>query len=779
MTRWIDPQPVQIPDSLRAAVATDCLLPDSPLAALLAELLLRRGIADEKAARSFLDPSAYNPTPPDELPDLSLTLQRIKQAIAEGEPIVVWGDFDVDGQTATALYMQALRSLGADVTFHIPSRRESHGVHPVGMQRLIDQGLRLLITADTGVDAHQAITLAAQHDIDVLVTDHHDLPSNLPGALALVNPKRLSADHPFYDLPGVGVAYQVMRALYQQAGRSADHLLDLVALGIVADVATLRGDVRHLLQHGLNVLRRTDRVGLKALLALADLNPALVNEEDIGFTIAPRLNALSRVGEELGANAGVELLITDDSIRARTIATALEALNAQRKWLVRETTDAALAQIGQDRALFDGPAIVIAAANWEPGIVGIVAGRLAEQFNRPAIVFSAPPGDMARGSARSVEGIDIHAVIAAQKDMLYRCGGHPMAAGVSLPGERIPEFRRALWRTMEAWGVAPAEKQTCIDAYLALNQISLDLPVAINRLAPFGPGNERPVFATAGLTVASSVLIGRTQEHHRILVRDSQGCEQTVFWWHSANQSPPDGLFDLAYTVSINTFRGKQSAQLTWLDARAVVHPAAHELQPETTVQVIDQRNVANPAAALHALAADDTQLIVWGEGVSMPDIPLLNRTALHPSPTLVIWTPPPSPDILHHALKETFPQRVVVFNINPGMDTPRAFLERLGGLIKYALQKHGGQTDLSALAAGTAQTEQAVRLGLEWMAGKGQIAFTLHEHGAVSLSSGNGQAGSLETTQRQIQALLQEAAAYRNYFGSADIQHIVTQSRG
>jgi single-stranded-DNA-specific exonuclease len=787
LTRWVDPQPIDIPQEIREVVADA-----APYDALLAGMLVRRGIADVRAAQGFIDPAAYAPHSPEVLPDLERAVVRLEQAVARGERIVVWGDFDVDGQTATALYLQALRELGGNVTFAIPTRRQSHGVHPVGVQRLIDQGMRLLLTADTGVDAGEAIGLAVSHGVDVLITDHHDLPEHLPNAQALVNPKRLPTDHPLYELPGVGVAYQVMRALFERVGLlGSERYLDLVALGIVADVATLRGDVRYLLQLGLDVLRSGERLGLKSMMALARLNPANLTEEDIGFALAPRLNALSRVGDELDATSGVELLTTDDLTRARTIATALEALNARRRWLTRQTTDAALSQLERDRSLLDGPAVVVSGAAWDPGIVGIVAGRLAERFNKPAIVFSAPEGEMARGSARSVEGIDIHAAIAAQRHMLHRCGGHPMAAGLSLEGSRIPEFRRALRRTLAQTGAVPEERTIGIDAYLSLDQLTPELVRAVSRLAPFGAGNDRPIFATKDLELVSSAIVGRTREHRRALVRDPEGREQTVMWWRGADETQPEGRFDLAYTLGINTFRNEVSVQIGWVDAR-LREPAAALLdqgvRAKTEIEVRDHRALSQSASesvlrTLRSSVPDAVRavesVVVWAEGgtPSIDGVPFSDREALHDADTLVVWTIPPGPVALRGALKTVSPKRVVLFCIDPGLDAPQAFLQRLGGLVKHVLRTGEGQTSLSTLAAKMAHDASTVRLGLEWMAQKGQIEIVSSGSRRLALRGGSGVVGTrLDIIQARLQAQLAETAAYRTYYRHADGKRLVEE---
>jgi single-stranded-DNA-specific exonuclease len=795
LTKWIEPQPIDVPDALfQVLPSLDGWEP------LIAGLLVRQGITDPGAARAFLDPHAYSPASPLELPGLERTVERLRCAIQDGEQIAVWGDFDVDGQTATAFYLTALQALGAQVRFTIPTRLQSHGVHPAGVQRLIEEGVGLIVTADTGVSAHPAIDLANRQGVDVLVTDHHDLPPALPAATALVDPKLLAGDHPLHGLPGVGVAYQVVRALEQELDQPglADASLDLVALGIVADVAMLQGDTRYLLQRGLDVLRRTERPGLLALMGVADLEPAYVDEEDIGFALAPRLNALSRVAQDpeaLDAMSGVELLTTEDEVRARTLAVAMEALNARRRWLTRQTFDAALTQLERvrlEQAPLERPAIVVSGANWDPGIVGIVAGRLVDRYNRPAIVFSAPPGEIARGSARSIEGVDIHAAIteAAAAVPLHRYGGHPMAAGLSLDEAAIGAFRRALWQAVARTTPEIREPVLQIDAELSLERLSLGLVRAVKQLAPFGAGNEAPVFAVRGVTLASSRIIGRTRAHRRLVVRDEAGCQQEVLWWYSADQSPPEGTFDLAFRVGINRFRGEERVQLTWVDARALETPAV-QVEAKPPIAVRDYRYLADrpPAertAVLRSLVDEvGSAALVLGEGLAAADVPegmqLRDRRALQPADTLIVWTAPPGVQEFEEALAAVAPQEVVLVCLDPGLDA-RAFLQRLAGVVKYALREYGGRTRLATLAAATAQTEWAVRLGLRWLAARGQVAADV-EGGRVRLRSQrlrwSGQAAAVQVREIEgrLWAELQETAAYRAFLRAADAERLVNES--
>ncbi len=415
-----------IPDDLAQAVGGH---------PLLAASLLRRGIHTVAAAQRFLDPAAYTPADPFDLPDMEAAVGRVRQAIEGGETILIWGDFDVDGQTSTALLVQALRDLGATVNYHIPNRfREGHGIHLETLKSLLS-GVGLLLTCDTGVAAHEAVEYAQSHFVDVVVTDHHSLPEALPQAYAVVNPMRLPEGHPMRELPGVGTAYQLIRALY--GPRPSEHLLDLVAVGIVADVMVLVDDTRYWLQRGLEILRQAERPGLRALMQRAEVDPALVTEQDIGFSIAPRLNALGRLAD---ANPAVELLTTDDPALIAEHVSALEGLNQERRHLTRQVEAAAQAQIASDPALLKYAVLVLSHADWHSGVVGIVASRLVEEYQRPVVLLSVAEG-VASGSARSVAGCNIVQAIATQAhllEFLWRScnGGGPAAAGGE--GLRVP-----------------------------------------------------------------------------------------------------------------------------------------------------------------------------------------------------------------------------------------------------------------------------------------------------------------------------------------------------
>ena len=773
--KWTEPQPITLPAGYQAAIGGN---------PIVANRLYLNGYTQIEQALAFLDPNRYQPAPASDLPDLDRAAARLQQAIASGERICVWGDFDVDGQTSTTLLVEVLRDLGANVRYHIPVRAtESHGITIPALQAILAGGLDLLLTCDTGITAHAAIAYAQDHGVEVIVTDHHQLGESLPPALAVVNPQRLPDDHPMAGLPGVGVAFQLARRLYELHGRpqAAERQLDLVALGIVADVAHQTGDTRYWLQRGLAALRQPHRLGLQSLYARAETNPTHLTEEHIGFVIGPRLNALGRLSD---ANRIVEFLTTDDLSLARQEANFLEQLNNQRKLLTSQVYQGALAQIEQDPALLDYAALVLNNPNWPAGVIGIVASRLVERFGKPVILLTSPRGEPARGSARSVPGVNITAAIAAQEDLLSGFGGHPMAAGLSLEPDRetgstqekIVTFRKRLSQAIEAMtgGVLP-EKTIPIDAYLPLSGLNLELVADLNRLAPFGPGNPAPVLACRNLTLLNQSSLGREQEHRLLTVQADDGAVQRVIWWNGAGEPLPQGPFDLAFTVRSSNFRGQEEIQVEWLDCRAQA-PAGPAISPVRPIAIWDHRRQPDWLPKLQQLQAEsETPLLIWAEGPLPGGFQANPRTALQPAAALAIATIPPGPKELNTALAVVQPDQVILFGVDPGLDDLQAFMLRLLGLAKYALRQREGQASLEELAGALAHHTEAITAGLALARQLGQLDYRLLPGGRLKFQPGSGQTGdALQADQRTLQAILDETRAYRSYYLRADAQALI-----
>ncbi len=777
MTRWLDPQTVDT-----------SLLDELGLNTLVAETLIRRGFTTPESARAFLDPLHTQPLPASTLPGIDKALECIKRVIQTREPICVWGDFDVDGQTATTILVQTLQSMGANVIYHIPIRaKESHGVNLKNLAPIIDNGIKLIITCDTGISALEEADYARLHGVEIVITDHHDLPDQLPVATAIVNPKFLPPDHPLVNLPGAGVAYKLAEALIDMEGSGIDgshdarlltpnSLQDLAVLGIIADLALLKGETRYLAQKGIQALRNTDRLGLRTIAQLAGLDLSQATEESIGFNLGPRLNALGRLSD---ANPAVELLLTKNPVRARVLAAQIEGLNTQRRLLTDQVYQAAEAQLHADPSLLTQPLILLTHPSWPGGVIGIVASRMVERYHKPTILLTASDDGTLHGSARSVEGLNITEAIASNKNYLLGYGGHPMAAGLSLLIENLPDFRRALNKTSERMlGEIVSEEPTLrIDGWLELSSLTPDLANSLEGLAPFGPGNPALVFATHDLNLQSESVIGRTQDHRRLIIADEHSTKQEVIWWNSGSVENPESLmnagnkFDLAYRLRANTYRGERRLSLELVDFRiteqipVVIHKPKQEIH--------DLR--LQPAT--YKLSSST---LIWAEGPEKSKGK--SRYELYPADEFAIWTAPPSPFELRSALETVKPKIIYLFAVTPAGD-PSAngwggktdeFLSHLARLAKYALNQREGKVKISELAAATAHRAVTIRLGLEWLAAGGHLLLEGKED-EFHLVNGNGIANPYLQSELfiAVNGLLEETYAYRAHFARAEAHSI------
>jgi len=759
MTLWRDPEPVD-PSSL------DSLR----LHPLVAQTLIRRGITTPHAAHAFLN---LGSTSSMTFPKVQNAVDRINSAIQSGEKILVWGDFDVDGQSSTSLLVQTLQLIDANVMYYIPIRgKESHGVHIETLKPILDNGATLVVTCDTGITAFEAIDYANSRGVDVVVTDHHDLGPTLPNATAIVNPKLLPAAHLLANLAGVGVAYKLAEALltnYQLQSASPlnpGSLLDLVALGLIADVALLKGETRSLVQRGLQVLRNTGRIGLRTMAELSGTSLESLTEESVGFTFAPRLNALGRLGD---ANPAVDLLLSHDPVRARVIATQIEGLNAQRRLLTNQVYEAAETQLRENPELLTEPAILLFNENWPGGVVGIVANKLVERYRKPTILLNQSENGILRGSARSVEGLHITEAIATQKDLLLGFGGHPMAAGLALEAWKLPEFRKGLGKAIEAQlgRIVRQEPTLQIDAWLRLDEIDLPFAESLEALAPFGPGNPALTFATHKVSLRSLATIGKNREHLRLTVEDEEQNIQSILWWSGAGSELPEegSKFDIAYSMRATTFRGDKQVTLQFEEFRIV-----EEVPPELRkykIEVVDYRQQAGMLESLNG------EMLVWAEGTDKTKGK--NRFELQPAEELAIYTAPPSSADLRAALEAVKPKKVYLIGVSPEPEKADAFLARMAGLAKYVINQKDGNVTVAELAVVTGQREGAIRLGLEWLAAGGHISLQ-RDDGAVHLGAGDHEQN--QYLQRElytaVKGILEETAAYRLHFQRAEAESLM-----
>ncbi len=762
MSHWVELPKIPIPDFLQD---------EHPL---VAETLIHRGLTTPENVKAFLDPDSQPSSSPFELPGMEEAVSRIKLAMRKNEPVCIWGDFDVDGQTSTALLVQTLQILGADATYHIPIRAvSSHGVHISQLTEIIDHGTKLILTCDTGVSAHEAVDYAKSRGVDFVITDHHDLAVSLPDAVAVVNPKMLPDEHPLTNLAGVGVTYKLAEALLANTQKTElAKLLDLVALGLVVDVALLKGETRTLAQKGLVTLRNSQRTGLQLIAEFANQPLEGANEDYIGFVIGPRLNALGRLGD---ANPAVELLTTSDPVRARVLAAQLEGLNSQRKLLTNQVLQAAEAQLRQDPSLLEQPAIVLGHPSWPGGIVGIVASRLKDRYRKPVILLNTSEGEPARGSARSIEGLHITNAIAAQKNLLLGFGGHPMAAGLSLEQENLPAFRKKLNIIIEDMlgDMVHEEPSLQIDAWLGLDELNFEIADAIEKLAPFGAGNPTLTFASSGVQLKAVSRIGKNKEHQRLNIEDHNGNVQGILWWNSAHEDVPESgsKIDVAFSLRASTYRGERQLTLEYKDLR-IVEDVAVEIKG-TKIEVIDLRQNVDQFSHLNVQT--------YAEGEDKKKVSGVDRYGLQPSSELAIYTSPPGPSELQSILDSVKPQKVYLVSQNPEPEKTDQFLARLTGMIKFVIAKKGGKARISEMASATAQREITVRIGLEWLAAGGHVAVSpistdAGDEDTVHFSEGSGEINQYAQKELfiAVKGLLEETAAFRLHLQSADAPALI-----
>ena len=762
--RWVKPEETQLPDDFRAAIGGH---------PLVAQTLYRRGYHNIDEALAFMDPDRYQPASASELPDSHSAYSLLAEALEQGRHILVWGDFDVDGQTATTLLVEALRSLGGHVSYHIPIREtESHGITRSVLETYLEQGFDLLLTCDTGISEHENIAIVREAGIPVVVTDHHALGQTLPPANAVVNPQRLPSEHPLRTLPGVGVAYKLMEGLYLHIGQEfdADYFMALAALGIVADVAELQGDTRYILQRGLRSLRDTQRIGLQTLYKNAELIPAHLTEDHIGFQIAPRLNAIGRLGD---ANPMVEFLSTKDAGRARILGTQIEAMNAKRRFATRQVEKAAEALLQASPEDRYAPAIVLHHPDWPGGVVGIVANRLVEQYLRPTILLTGE--NPVHGSGRSVEGINITEAIATQADLLIAFGGHPMAAGLSLPDQNLNAFKRGFLSSVAARAKKVAAlPEITLNRTIHLDEITFEFIAEVERLAPFGLGNPPLYFLIESLSLVSSTTVGQSGEHRQLIVSDEDENKQRFIWWNGGDENPPQAQFDLVCKLSKSDYKGSPQISAEWVDFR-LTEKGRKEISSRQ-YEVMDHRTSSNPVQLLQEILHESPDACVWGEGQLPDSVPGVQRDKIVNVETLIIWTSPPSQSVLQEAIHQSKPEIIHIFGQDPNIDKFKFFIKRLGGLAKYAVKYKNGKANLSQLAAACAAEVTTVRVGLHYWEARGNLQVDFEQDEAsINIGENNVDRAAIDIYHKILIELLSESRAYRHYFKIGEIQNILS----
>jgi single-stranded-DNA-specific exonuclease len=562
------------------AAAVDVLAKAADIPGPVASLLLQRGVVDATDAACFLRPTLDHLLDPYALHGMTVAVARIQQAIAAGEPILIYGDYDVDGTTAIVLLKTAIEILGGTVRFHIPHRlRDGYGMQAEVLTRAAEQGVRLVISVDTGIRAFAAADEAARLNLDLIVTDHHlpEAAMGLPKALAILNPNQPDCAYPCKHLCGAGVAFKLAQALLEavDAQRARDKLLPsflkMLVIATVADAVPLLGENRVIASLGIDGLRHPVNPGLRALFDIAQLDPARrpVTAGDIGFRIGPRINAAGRMDV---ASEVVELFITRDPARARELALKLDQLNTDRRAAEKAVLDQIDAMLAAGTIDKEG-CLVIDGEGWHRGVLGILASRVVERTGRPALVLSHEDGE-AHGSGRSIPGFHLLEALESCHDVFVRFGGHAHAVGFSLASARVPELRDRL-QQHSALLLTPKilERKLDCSAELPLHQIDLAFYQSLRMLEPYGMGNEEPVFIARNLVLDGPPQVMK-EEHIRMRLRDDQTVMKALGWrWAERARAlnlDTGSRIDLAYRLRMNEHPDFGGLELEIVDLRPV-----------------------------------------------------------------------------------------------------------------------------------------------------------------------------------------------------------------
>ena len=568
-----------------SSVTVDNLEKELGISRILATLLAQQGIDSTEQAKKFFEPSMEEIHDPTLLHDMDKAVERIEQAVEKQEQITIYGDYDADGITSTSLMYETLLSIGANVNYYVPNRfTDGYGPNMDAYQRLIDNGTQLFITVDNGVSGKNVIDKVIAAGVDVVITDHHELPADLPNAVAIVHPRYPGSNYPFPDLSGVGVAFKVAWAL---TGEFPVEELDLVAIGEIADVVNVTDENHALISYGIQQLRQGMRPGLAALMKLADIKANNLTDQDIGFGIAPRLNALGRIAD---ANDGVKLLTSLDENESQKLAKEVDQANKERQNLVAEIMKEAEKQANSS-ANQQKRTLLIVGKGWHQGVLGIVASRIMNETGKPTIVASTDQNNptLIKGSGRSVDSFNLFNALEAHRELFITFGGHPAACGLSFDQKNIVPLQIALEEEAVKQKFDPTVKQPLpIAMKLVPADVTQQLYNDIQRVAPFGPGNMEPVFELNNVKVVDVKTMGQEHQHLKFsIVSDKKNLTVVAFGQGNLATllSAPTGQINLAVKVSLNEWRGKKSVQLMLEDLQingtVIIDERTNKLTPQ------------------------------------------------------------------------------------------------------------------------------------------------------------------------------------------------------
>ena len=537
----------------------------------IAYLLSLRGIDSFDKAKNFFRPDLDMLHDPFLMKDMDEASRRLAGAIRSGEKILVYGDYDVDGTTATSILYIFLKDFGVDVEYYIPHRfKDGYGISPDGIQYALRRGAKLIVSVDCGITAINEAKMAAEHGLDLIICDHHNVGAEIPAAVGVLDPKRPDCDYPFDGLSGAGVGFKLIQGTISKLGlndRIAYKFLDLVAISIASDIVPIIDENRILMREGLRILNSSPRVGIKALLDLVNIEVGSISTSNIVFSIGPRINAAGRMGD---ASKAVKLMISETESEARARAHELESINIERRNKDNQTMEEAVDMVSRQYNLEKTSSMVLHDPDWHLGVIGIVASRLVDTYYRPAIMLSTVDG-MIKGSARSIKGFNIYDALQQCDDLLEQFGGHEYAAGLTIKGENLEEFRERI-NQIASGNLSDDDFQPelNIDCDLDLNEIDIRFWKLLSQFKPFGPGNMRPVFVSRGIQVEGvPTIVGSGHLKMKVSQNGSGVFDVIGFNMHDylpvLRNTEPGGL-NIAYSLEENYWNGRRTLQIKLRD---------------------------------------------------------------------------------------------------------------------------------------------------------------------------------------------------------------------
>lgn len=674
---------------------------------IVAQLLSNRGITDPEEAKEFLNISKEQLSSPYEFEDMPKVVERVKQAVEKQEHIVVYGDFDADGITGTSILYKALKYIGANVTFYVPERiGEGHGMNTASILKLISaRQAKLIITTDCGVSNFQEISLAKNFKVDVIITDHHELPEVLPQAYAVINPKMLLPSSKMASLCGAGVAYKVAHALLECFNQfeKLDSLLHLAAIGTIADLVPLKFENRVLTHLGLKAIVRNQPIALVEIAKSASIKlDDTISSETVAFTIAPRLNAIGRLDN---ASVAVELLTTEDPKVVENLVKNIEHINRKRQQLCDETFQQAVFML-RNVDLNKEKAIVLADKNWHPGVIGIVASKLVETYYKPTFLMSLK-GNEARGSARSIEGVHLYNVLTTIKDLFTQYGGHELAAGFNLEVNKVNLFKKRVVDTVNSHlqDIIPMPSVK-IEMDLKLEDLSIDLINNINALAPFGMNNPAPILSSTDVKILHHKAIGSDNNHLKLSLKTETTPIEALWWQHSDLPFDRAQLANIAFSPEINNFRDNSTLQLIIKDMVPSKESDSTELINKSKIKWIDHRKKTDITKLFNNyLKTNEANIAVYAESKHFVDkvtidTQIVNRLCDNNYNQLILFEYPPNSHVFKQLITNIKPKIVHLSLSNDYKPLNEVeMIKFVRGMIKYACSNMNGEADITNMA--------------------------------------------------------------------------------